>query len=252
MAAGKARVIRAKVRRRAPRWTGSSTVNPSSLTLQVHSHSSSSLSSDDIPEDGPFTFAPDRDVYGDLVITEFVDEEVNKKYCDGYAIIIPAVDVRDVPSLKAKIVGKNQVQVVTVATHFGFRNHSNEWLGALETNKKKTHAGKLVKTLKSLVTRVKKGRSKHLKKYTISFPEEISNEYFSPGAPENVLTMVPLPYLFSHETTSKKTGKTTKFSSTEAVILWRVYIVDSERDIEEAEEEADDVMDQIGDFIGNL
>lgn len=211
------------------------------------------LSSADLPKQ-QYTFSVDHNnMYGDLVVAEFVDEEVDKKYCDGFAILVPAVDVRDVPSLKARIIDANTVEVVTVAYRHGFRNHSNSWMKVLESIQKKAHAAKLVKTLRSMFTRMNKTKKKYLKKILISFPGvQISNEYFSPGAPDGALTMLPLPYVFEHETTSKKSNTTAKFKSTEATILWRVFVVDSDRDIEEDAVEDDDVMDQLGDMIGTL
>jgi hypothetical protein len=110
---------------------------------------------------------------------------------------------------------------------------------------------KLVKTLKATLLRIKKSKEKaQLKKITITFPNEVSNEYFNPGAPEKVLTM--LPYVFEHTTTSKKSGKAVKFKSTEAVLAFRVFVMNSDEDIEEDVQADDDVMDQIGDLLGNI
>lgn len=184
-----------------------------------------------------------------------MDEEVGKKYCNGYAIMIPGADVRDVSRFKAKIIGKdsNKVEVTCVTTRHGFQNHSSEWIGTLESVQKKVNATKLVKTLKSMVTRVKKRKENNLKKIIVTFPDELSNEYFSPGAPEGQLSILPLPYIYEHESHSKKTQKTTKFKSTEAMIVWRAFIVDSDRDIEEvAAASDDDIMDQMADMLGNL
>lgn len=201
-----------------------------------------------------YDFTLDRLFYDDLVIKEFVDEEVGTKYCNGYAIVIPGVDVRDVSRLKARIIGRdsNKIEVTCVAARHGFQNHSSEWIGTLESVQKKVHANKLVKTLLSMVTHVKKRKENTLKKIVVTFPDELSNEYFSPGAPDGQLTILPLPYMFEHESHSKRTGRTTKFKSTEATVLWRAFIVDSDRDIEEVAGADDDIMDQMADMLGNL
>jgi hypothetical protein len=199
-----------------------------------------------------YEFDTDRVVYDDVVIVDFVDEEVDQKLVDGFAILYPCADVRDIPAMKARILGTNEVELTLVATRYGFLEHKDAWMKTLETQKKALHATKLFKTLKVLITRLKRTKQKNLKKIIVKFPEEITNEYFSPGAPEGVLTMMPLPYKFSHSTTSKKTSKTTAFNSTEVVLLWRVYIDDSARAGEEEQEVYSDQMEAIADMLGNL
>jgi len=200
---------------------------------------------DKIPKE-VFDFSYDRLVYSDLIVTEFIDEEVGSNLVNGYAFLLPTVDVRDSRHLKAKLLNDNQVEITTVATRHSFLHHSGEWLGVLDKVKTTINARKLVNTLKSVVTRIKRTKATNLKKIVISFPDtdELSNEFFSPGAPDGVLTMVPLPYMFEHETTGKKSKRTTKFKSTESTMMWRVYIADSARPFEDEASEDDDVMDR--------
>jgi hypothetical protein len=200
-----------------------------------------------------FEFDHGRDIYGDVVVVAFVDEEVGTKHCSGFAILVPSVDLRDVQLLKASIMDDNTtVEITTVATRHGFRAHASNWIGVLEGVQRKVHATKLVKTFKTMITRLnKRSKSGSLKKVTIKFPEEISNEYFNPGAPEDVLVAMPLPYVFEHEV-SGKTSKS-KFKTTESMMLWRVFAVGSDTEIEEAAAASDDdVMNTIGDILGNI
>ena len=197
------------------------------------------------------TFDPTEEVYGDLCIIQVNDEEADKKFIDCFAIIQPAVDIRDVPSLKASLVGSNKVEIVTVGTRHTFKSSSNAWLKVLDTMSTKISAKKLYLSLKSTMTTLKK--TKHYKKITVTFlNEELSNEYLNPGAAEGQLSLVAIPYVYEHETTSKKTGKKSQFKNTEVCVLWRAFIVDSERPMgEESDSDLDeDIMEAMGDLLG--
>ena len=142
-----------------------------------------------------------------------------------------------------------------MAARHGFFNSAQDWLGSLDKVKKKYNAVKLFKTLKALLTRIKRNSKtkKPVLKIRITFPDEISNQYFSPGAPEGVLTMLPIPYVFEHETINRKTNKATKFKTTEANLLWRVFTVDSDCPIEDdASVQDDDIRGLIGEMLGKL
>jgi hypothetical protein len=199
-----------------------------------------------------FDFSYDRDTYGDLIVAEIIDEEVGSNYVNGFVVLLPSQDSRDVSKLEARLISEsNQIEVLHPTLRYGFLNHSSGWIGNLEGKKDKLNAGKLVKTLKSLVTRIKKGRKATMQKTIITFPENVSNEYFNPGAPEGVLVAVPLPYVFEHEFSSKKSKKTTKMKWTETVVMWRVYMVDSDRPFEESDagSSIDGLEDEIGNFV---
>ena len=166
-----------------------------------------------------YTFDPSEEIYGDLCILHVTDEEVSPNYVDCFAILQPAVDIRDVPNLKASILASNKIEVVTVGTRHTFKSSSAAWMKVLETMKKKLHGAKLFSTVKSTMSTLKK--TKHSKRITITFQgEELSNEFLNPGAAEGALVLVPLPYIYEHETTSKKTQKTSKFKNTEVCVLW--------------------------------
>jgi len=214
---------------------------------------------DDEEEEGPvgvvhYEYSSDHDIYGPLVITEFIDEEVGgKKFVNGYAIIVPGADTRDAPSIKAVIhSSKNKVDVTLVATRHGFFNSAEAWLQNLDKVKKKFDAVKLYKTMKTLLTRIKrkKASNKHAVKVRITFPEELTNEFLNPGAPEGILTMLPIPYVFEHESKNRTTNKVTKLTTMEANLMWRVVVVDSDRDMEEDAATDDDLSGLMGDMIG--
>lgn len=197
-----------------------------------------------------YKFDPSEEIYGDLCVIRCTDEVAKPNYIDCYAILQPAVDIRDVPHLKATFTDSNKVEVITVGTRHTFKNNSNGWLKVLETLQDKLNATKLVSTLRSSMTTLKK--TQHIKRITITFDEELSNEYLNPGAPEASLTLVPLPYIYSHETTSKKTKKTSQYKNTEVCVLWRAFVVDSERPLgeDEADSDVEDLMDAMGDLLG--
>jgi hypothetical protein len=121
--------------------------------------------------------------------------------------------------------------------------------------KNKFHVTKLTKTIKSMLVKFNnKSKKKHLKKVVIKFPYAISNKFFSPGAPDGVLTVLPLPYIFEHETKGKKVNaKARKFTSTETTLVWRPFIVDSDRPIEdEVDSDDSDLDERIANLLGNL
>ena len=142
-----------------------------------------------------YEYSVDHDIYGPLIITGFVDEKVDEKtHVSGYVIIVPGADTRDAPLIKASVIETNVVEVTLVAARHGFFNSAQDWLGSLDKVKKKYNAVKLFKTLKALLTRIKRNSKtkKPVLKIRITFPDEISNQYFSPGAPEGVATMLPI------------------------------------------------------------
>jgi hypothetical protein len=85
-----------------------------------------------------YDFTYNDDIYGDLVVTEFIDEEVDKKYVNGFAILLPSQDICDVYQLKACIVGEdnNQVEVVHGTNCHCFLNNSSDWICKLEGKKR--------------------------------------------------------------------------------------------------------------------
>jgi hypothetical protein len=63
---------------------------------------------------------------------------------------------------------------------------------------------------------------------------------------------VPLSYIFEHETKNKKNNNKTKFKTSETVIMGRVFVVDSDREIEEDDVEDDDMYNQIGEMLDGI
>ena len=163
------------------------------------------------------------------------EEPIGKQTASYVVIARPNTKPEDVKLLKGKLLGDSTVQLVGPAKSSSFVEHSDKWLATLGQNEVKLHAAKLKSRLKAICTKIKKkgkaGSAAKLKTTTISFAKSgitLSNEFFSPGAAEYELNMLPIPY--TYET---KVGDITENKTTEVMCVWRAYIVDSVEDVEE-------------------
>lgn len=175
--------------------------------------------------------------HGGVIVTDFVDEEVGELMCNGIAIILPCVDVRDIPSLKARIIAPGKIEIQLVEVGHSFIGDADSWLGVVNQYKKTFKAAKLRKTLGALVTAIKRKEGFTTKKIILDLGDEIelSNEYFSEGLAEGDLQMLPFPYEYTHKVQSKATGKKTKFTHKEVMCVWRAFIVGTDTPLSESQ-----------------
>lgn len=143
------------------------------------------------------------------------------------------------------------IETAYPSTRHGFKNHHCIWLKVVDVTAAKHKATKFAKTLTLLMVCIKK--VKQMKKVKITFPKEASNKHFSPGLPDGSLQRVSLPWVFKHESVSKKTNKSTKFKSSEALVVWHPFIVDSNGPLEDlpkpgSDDNVDDVNETLGDW----
>ena len=169
-----------------------------------------------------------EDQHGEFLVTLCTDEEVVKKFASCVVVIRPNTRTADLPFLKATL-SDQAIHIEGPATSKPYLDHSDKWLGILNTNQQGFHASKLLSVMKALVTKQKRG--KRIKTTTINFSSHnmiLSNEYFNRGITgEKELKMIPLP--FTYDMTIGNERRTV----TELVCVERAYIEGSLQDVEE-------------------
>ena len=171
-----------------------------------------------------------EDRHGEFLVTLCTEERVDKKSMSCVVVARPNTNPDDLPLLKAKFTG-NTIMVTGPAqskSYLTSASGTDGWLSKLQANEKAFNASKLIQAMSAMVTKLKKKdrlKTTHLSAKALGF--ELSNEYFSPGAAEGELSMLPLPYTYT-----KKVGDKNNLV-TEVICVWRAYIVDSEQEIEE-------------------
>ena len=133
-----------------------------------------------------------------------------------------------------------------------FKKNSSNWLPVFDKYYKQFKAKKLRGILKSYVGRAKKRIPKITYLELNEDNVELSTEFFSVGS-ESV-DFFPIPFEWEHDTYSKKEKKKKEFEHSEAMIVWRLSIVGSNRDMGDQDDEAvdDGIADQVSDMLASM
>jgi hypothetical protein len=169
-----------------------------------------------------------EEAHGEYLVGLCSEETVGKKTASCLVICRPNTHPEDVKLLKATVKADG-VEIVGPAKSKSYLTNADGWMKILKEKRGDFNATKLVTTLTSIVTKLK--RATKTKTTCISVKEldlSLSNEYFSPGAAEGMLQMLPIPYNCERIIGSSKDVKVT-----EVMCIWRAYIVGSEQDVEE-------------------
>ncbi|KAL3937648.1 MAG: hypothetical protein SGARI_002040 [Bacillariaceae sp.] len=153
-------------------------------------------------------------------------------------------------SLSCTLEGPRLVKMTSTAVDTPFKKQSKDgWIPVFSKYEKKFKAKKLKGVLKSFVGRAKKKKPK-ITYLELSDDAELSPEFFSVALEGNI-DFFPVPFNWEYETISKKEMKKITFKHSEALIVWRLSIVGSARDMGEDEDAvADDgVADQVADML---
>lgn len=197
-----------------------------------------------------YEYSKDDPFYGELIALEVVDEEVDNKLASCIAIMAPCFDIRDVGSITAKVVDKHTVVVEHPTYRHNMKEEYPKWIQTAERKSKDNNSVRFVKMVKAFMTSYK--RVKLQTKTTLKFKFEISNEVFSSALPDGTLDRMMIPYVYEFETKTKKGGHAKTFHSSESHVVFRPYVIDSLRDLEEAgnvvddDDELEDLYEQLG------
>lgn len=169
---------------------------------------------------------------GDLIVCPFVSEEaVGRKWVSGIAFIKPCVSVDEVLEdiNFAQITNTKTIEFTLPKTNRVFSNKASAWKKRMGHMSKTHNIKTLAKTL-STFGQFGESNDRKLVYYKISKDDdvEISNEYFTSrggDAGERRVDSIRVPY--NYET---KVGEHV-YKHVEYLLIWRVYIVGSERDI---------------------
>jgi hypothetical protein len=178
-----------------------------------------------------------EDQHGEYIVTFCSEEEVGKKVASCVIIIRPNTHPDDIKVLKATV-SDQSIHIVRPAKSKAYLQHSSKWLALLEKNKGPLKANRLMNSLKTVVTKLK--RRDRTKTTHIDFRAHnfhLSNEHFNDGAAERELKMIPLPFTYDMNIGQEKR------TITETVCVWRAYIQDTLTDVEDEQTQDTDSYD---------
>lgn len=195
-----------------------------------------------------------EDQLGDFIVLPFADEEVDKQYVNGIAIVRPGTTIDELKdgSLSCYLVNPRLLKLTSTAVNTPFKKHVKKgWLPVLDKFCTKFKATKFRGVLKSYVARAKKRKPK-VTWLELTDDADLSMEYFSVGTEGNV-EFFPIPFDWEHETFSKKLNKTIKYHHSESLIVWRLSIVGSNRAMDDDDVVADDgFADEVADMLAGM
>lgn len=186
----------------------------------------------------------------------FTDEEVDKQYVNGVAIVRPGTMIEELrdKSLTCTLESPTIIKLTSTAVNTPFKKQAKAgWLPVLDKFCAKYKATKFRSVLKSYVGRAKKRKPKITYLELVGDDAQLSTEFFSVGT-DGAVDFFAIPFDWEHETFSKKSKKTNKFKHSEALVVWRLSIVGTNRDMGDDEIAAadDGIYDEVADMLASM
>ncbi|CAB9527342.1 hypothetical protein SEMRO_1980_G309120.1 [Seminavis robusta] len=183
--------------------------------------------------------------HGDYLVTMSTEERVKKMQASAIVVVRPNVAPEAVKDFSATFT-KDCISIDGPAADHEFlaaASGKDGWLTKLDKTKTRFEATKLLTTLTSLVTKLKKKKRPKTTHISVkSLGITVSNEYFSPGVAKHVLKLIPLPYKVTRKGKNGASEEVTR-----VILVWRAYIVGTLGEVE-----ADDAQTGVDDLLNEM